>query len=203
MSRVLVIEYVSLDGVIQAPGHSAEDTEGGFEQGGWTGPHMREHALYNSDLFQTAGAFLLGRLTYEIWAEYWPTVTDEDDEIARALNTRPKYVASRTLAEPAWEGTIVIHDVPAEIAGLKERPGRPIFVLGSSQLAQSLADHGLVDEYRLWMHPIVLGSGKRLFREGGPRTELELVDSRTTAGGLVMLTYRNAGQPSRAPERAR
>lgn len=153
---------------------------------------MEEHARYNSELFQTAGAFLLGRLTYDIWAEYWPTVTDEDDEIARALNTRPKYVASRTLEKSSREGTTVLRDVPVEVARLKGQPGRPIFVLGSSQLAQSLADHGLIDKYQLWIHPVVLNGGKRLFRDGGPRTDLELVDNLTTAGGLVILTYRKS-----------
>ena len=192
MSKLFVVEYVSLDGVIQAPGHEAEDTAGGFGQGGWTGPLMGEHQRYNSDLFQTAGAFLLGRLTYEIWAEHWPTVTDEDDEIARALNTLPRYVASTTLDAPRWEGTTVIRNVPREVAELKERPGKPIFVLGSSRLAQALGEHKLVDEYQLWVHPVVLGGGKRLFTDRGPRMDLRLVDCRTTAHGLVILSYGRA-----------
>src|SRR5262245_27543995 len=187
--NLIVIEYVSVDGVIQAPGHAAEDTAGGFQHGGWTGPYMREHRRYNGDLFQTAGAFLLGRLTYEIWAEYWPTVTDERDEIAKALNSKPKYVASRTLEGPTWEGTTVIRDVPGEVPELKAIPGKPIFVLGSSNLAHSLARHGLVDEYQLWIHPVVIGSGKKLFEDGGLPIGLQLVDSRTTAGGLLILIY--------------
>jgi dihydrofolate reductase len=189
MRKLVVIEYVSLDGVVQAPGHAGEDRAGGFAHGGWTGPQLADHRRHNSDSFQTAGAFLLGRLTYEIWAGYWPTVTDETDEIARALNTLPKYVASRTLENPGWAGTIVIRDVPREVAELKEKPGKPILVMGSAQLAQTLIEQDLVDEYQLWLHPIVLGSGKRLFRDGAPKTELQLVDSRTSRAGLAILTY--------------
>jgi dihydrofolate reductase len=193
--RVIVVEYVSLDGVIQAPGHSGEDPEGGFDHGGWTGPFMAEHRRYLSEEFQAAGAFLLGRLTYEIFAEYWPTVADEEDEIARALNSLPKYVASTTLDEAEWDGTVVIkNDVAKEVAKLKEQPSRDILVVGSSGLAQTLMQHDLVDEYRLWLHPVVLGSGKRLFREGGPKTTLRLVDTKTTSSGLVILTYQLAGK---------
>ena len=195
MRRVVVVEYVSLDGVIQAPGHSEEDPEGRFEHGGWTGPFMDDHRRYLSEEFQAAGAFLLGRRTYEIFAAYWPTVTDEEDEIARALNSLPKYVASTTLEEARWDGTTVIKsDVAKEIAKLKEQPGRDILVVGSSGLAQTLMHHDLVDEYRLWLHPVVLGSGKRLFREGAPATTLRLVDTKTTSSGLVILTYEPAGK---------
>jgi dihydrofolate reductase len=187
--KLVVVEYMSLDGVIQAPGHAKEDVEGGFTEGGWTGPLMGDHWRYNTESSQTAGAFLLGRLTYEIWATYWPTVTDESDLIARALNQLPKYVASRTLEKADWKGTTVIRDVPVEVARLKSQPGRPIFAMGSSGLAQTLIGHQLVDEYHLWLHPVVLGGGKRLFRDGGPAVQLKLVDSRTSTGGLVILTY--------------
>jgi dihydrofolate reductase len=198
--RVVVVEYVSLDGVIQAPGHPGEDSEGGFAHGGWTGPFMDDHRRYLREEFRAAGAFLLGRVTYQIFAAYWPTVTDEEDDIARALNSLPKYVASTTLNEAEWDGTVVINsDVAKEVARLKEQPGGDILVVGSSGLAQTLMQHNLVDEYRLWLHPIVLGSGKRLFREGGPTTTLRLVDSKTTSSGLVILTYepdRNQGDRS-------
>jgi dihydrofolate reductase len=189
VSRLLVAEYLSVDGVAQAPGHPDEDRDGGFDHGGWTAPLMAEHRRYNSELIPAAGAYLLGRRTYDIWAGYWPGVTDPDDEIALALNTRPKYVASTTLGTPAWEGTSVITDVPAEVAALKERSGKPILLLGSPSLAATLAEHDLVDEYQLWIHPVVLGEGKPLFASGGPRRDLALVDCRTTAGGLVVLTY--------------
>lgn len=143
MRKLIVVEYVSLDGVIQAPGHAAEEVAGGFARGGWTGPFLPDHRRYNTELYQTAGAFLLGRLTYEIFAAYWPTVTNPDDQIARALNALPK----------------------------------------------------------LWLHPVVVGGGKRLFRDGGPPAALRLVDSRTTTSGLVILTYqaqRGAGASAAA-----
>jgi len=117
-------------------------------------------------------------------------VTDEKDQIARALNSRPKYVASATLEEPAWEGTTVLRDVPGEVAELRKQPGGQILLMGSSALTQSLMAHGLVDEYQLWVHPLVLGGGKKLFRDGGPAISLRLADSTTTPGGLVILTYR-------------
>ena len=189
MSRIAVIEYTSLDGVIQGPGHVGEDTDGGFQRGGWTGPFMAEHGHYMSAVFEAAGGFLLGRRTYDIWAAFWPAVTDPGDQIARALNTRPKYVASATLTEPGWAGTTVLRDVPGEVARLRRQPGQPILLMGSSALAQSLMAHGLVDEYQLWVHPVVLGIGKKLFRDGGPTLSLRLADSTTTAGGLVILTY--------------
>jgi dihydrofolate reductase len=150
---------------------------------------MAVHGRYLSPLFQTAGGFLLGRRTYDIWAQYWPTVTDASDQIARALNTRPKYVASATLKEPAWDGTTVLREVPGEVAKLREQPGNPILLMGSSALAQSLMAHGLVDEYQLLVHPVVLGGGKKLFRNGGPAISLRLADSTTTAEGLVILSY--------------
>ncbi|MFL6224556.1 MAG: dihydrofolate reductase family protein [Actinomycetes bacterium] len=163
MRKLVVAEYVSLDGVIQAPGHAGEDDAGGF---------------------------LLGRLTYEIFAASWPKVTDEHDQIVRALNTLPKYVASKSLPQADWQGTTVLDgDVPAAVADLKRQPGRPLVVVGSGQLAQTLREADLVDEYRLWLHPVVLGGGKRLFRDGGPPASFRLADSTTTSGGLVLLTY--------------
>src|SRR5262245_51333794 len=193
MRKLAVVEYVSLDGVVQAPGHAGEDPAGGFAYGGWTGPFMADHRRYNSQLFPTAGAFLFGRRTYDIFAEYWPTVTDETDRIARALNSRPKYVASTTLRDPTWAGTTVLtEDVAEQVAKLKQEPGGPILVIGSANLAQMLLAHDLVDEYQLWLHPVVLGSGKQLFahhdRSHGP-VQLRFVDSIVTGGGLVILTY--------------
>jgi dihydrofolate reductase len=190
VSKLIVTQYVSLDGVVQAPGYDGEDRDGGFAHGGWTQPFMADHRRYNNEFFQTAGAFLLGRRTYEVFASYWPTVTDKDDEIARTLNILPKYVASRTLSALRWEGTTVLNgDVPAEVARLKQQPGKPILVVGSSGLAQTLIEHDLVDEYQLWIHPVTLGSGKRLFGEGSPARPLRLVDSTTAASGLVILPY--------------
>ena len=189
MSRIDVVEYVSLDGVVQGPGHAGEDRDGGFEHGGWTAPLMHEHASYLSDQFTAAGGFLLGRRTYEIWASYWPTVTDDSDRIAAALNSRPKYVASTTLRHPEWRGTKVIRDVPSEIAELRQLPGGPILVMGSSMLVHTLTTHRLVDHYQLLVHPVVLGDGKKLFAEHGPRRALQLLDTTSTAGGLVILRF--------------
>ena len=190
-------QYVSLDGVVQAPGHPGEDGEGGFEKGGWTGPFMDDHREHIVEEFRAAGALLMGRVTYEIFASVWPEVPEED-EIARALNGLPKYVASTTLGEAEWRGTTVLKgDVAEEVAELKGQEGGDVLVLGSSGLAQTLIRHDLIDEYRLSLHPVVLGAGKRLFREDGPATPLRLEDARTTGSGLVILTYRPAaGRPS-------
>jgi dihydrofolate reductase len=199
VSKLVVLEYVPLDGVIQAPGHAGEDPAGGFEHSGWTGPYMSDHRRNVAESFYAADAFLFGRLTYEIFAEYWPTVTDAGDEIAHALNSRPKYVASTSLTEPAWDGTTVLGaDVAAEVAKLKAQPGGEILVVGSSELAQTLMEHGLVDEYRLLVHPIVLGGGKKLFRDGATAIPMHLVDAKASTSGLVLLTYRPDAQAAHA-----
>jgi dihydrofolate reductase len=194
--KLVVVEYVSLDGVIQAPGHAGEDPEGGFAHGGWTGPFMADHRRLNSQLYPTAGAFLLGRRTYEIFIAYWPRMTDPADPIAHALNSRPKYVAATTPFEPAWPGcTVLTGEVADQVAKLKQQPddGGPLLVVGSARLAQTLAAHDLVDEYQLMLHPVVLGSGKRLFDDrDGNRVDLHLVDSTTTGSGLVILAYQPA-----------
>jgi dihydrofolate reductase len=191
--KLIVAELVTVDGVAQSPGAPDEDTEHGFTDGGWALDHMDDHIRFNTELFQAVGAFLLGRGTYDAWVDYWPNVTDESDEIARALNTKPKYVASTTLEDPRWAGCTVVRDVPTEVAALKQQPGRPLLVVGSPKLIQSLTIEGLVDEYQLWIHPwVVGGGGKRLFEATTPPTKLRLVDSRTTGHGMVILTYARA-----------
>lgn len=189
MSRIVVIEYVSLDGVIQGPGHAGEDTEGGFDRGGWSGPLMAEHSRYLTGQFAGAGGFLLGRLTYDIWAPYWPTVIDPADTMAAALNGKPKYVASSSELSAPWAGTTVISDVPGAVAKMREEPGGPILVMGSSRLVHTLTEHKLVDEYQLWIHPVVLGGGKKLFADDGPSLSMRLTSTAVTAGGMVILTY--------------
>jgi len=194
MTKLVVLEYTSIDGVIQAPGHAGEDDAGGFEHGGWTIPQMGEHPRYVAESFYAADAFLFGRLTYEIFAAYWPTVTDPTHEIATALNTRPKYIASSTLLEPTWgPATVLGPDVPAEVAELRAQPGRELLVVGSGALAHTLFERGLVDEYRLMVHPVVLGSGKRLFAESATARQMDLVDARASTSGLVVITYRPQG----------
>jgi dihydrofolate reductase len=191
VSKLVVLEYVSLDGVIQAPGHAAEDPSGGFAHGGWTGPFISQHPHFVAESFAAADGFLFGRLTYEIFAAYWPTVTDPGDPIAKALNTRPKYVAATSPPDPAWPGTTVLGgDVAGQVAELKAQAGRELLIVGSGQLAQGLADRGLVDEYRLLVHPIVVGGGKKLFRDGSALTPLRLLEVRASTSGLVLLTYR-------------
>jgi len=190
MRKLTVSEFVSLDGVMQAPGGADEDTDGGFRHGGWQRGYFDDVAgeRIGASMAQT-GAFLLGRRTYEIFASYWPTQSD-DDPFAKILNGLPKYVASTTLGEPlAWQNSTLLQgDVAKAVAGLKEGEGGNIVVLGSGGLVQTLYENDLVDEYALMIHPIVLGSGKKLFREV-PRKPLKLADSVTTSTGVVMATY--------------
>jgi dihydrofolate reductase len=190
MRKLTVSEFVSLDGVMQAPGGADEDTEGGFRHGGWQMGYFDDVAgeRIGASMAQT-GAFLLGRRTYEIFASYWPTQSD-DDPFAKILNGLPKYVASTTLGEPlAWQNSTLLQgDVAKGVAELKEGEGGNIVVLGSSSLVQTLYENDLVDEYSLMIHPIVLGSGKKLFRDV-PRKPLKLADSVTTSTGVVMATY--------------
>jgi dihydrofolate reductase len=194
--RVVVSEFMTLDGVMQAPGGAEEDRSGGFELGGWQGAYWDDLAgkAVDEGLAQTEG-LLLGRRTYDIFAAYWPNATDPEDAAAAGiLNGLPKYVASTTLEEPLeWEkSTLIKGDVPSGVARLKEQAGKDLRVFGSGELAQTLMAHGLVDEYQLQINPVVLGSGRRLFREGGPRMPLTLVDSTTTGTGVLILTYRPA-----------
>jgi dihydrofolate reductase len=142
-----------------------------------------------------ADGFLLGRKTYEIFAAHWPRVTDPSDPVARALNTLPKYVASKTLKEVEWNNSNLIRgNVVEEIRKLKSRPGRELQVHGSGGLAQTLIENDLVDEYRLWSFPVVLGRGKRLFGGGAVPATLKLVDSKTTSAGVAIHTYQRAGE---------
>jgi len=191
--KLVVVAFMSLDGVVQAPGDPQEDTEGGFAHGGWQRP-------YFDDIFlqQAAGgmaetdAQLFGRKTYDKMAAFWPTVGD-DDPFAKHLNHVRKYVASRNKTEAGWENTTVLNgDVVAQVRDIKAQPGRTISMLGSSDLAQTLMAHDLIDEYSLAVHPVVLGSGKKLFRDNQQLRKLELVDSTSTTTGVLLNTYRPA-----------
>ncbi|HET9724758.1 MAG TPA: dihydrofolate reductase family protein [Actinomycetota bacterium] len=193
MRKLVLIEFLSLDGVMQAPGDPNEDTEGGFRHGGWQIPFM-------DDVFMAAAgegmaetdAHLFGRKTYQIMAAYWPTAP-ADDPFAQHLNSIEKYVASRTLERVEWRNTTLIEgDVVQAVRDLKERPGKNIAVLGSGDLAQTLMANDLVDVYSLSVVPIVLGSGKRLFRDSDRVRRLRLVDSKPTTTGGLMLTYEPA-----------
>jgi dihydrofolate reductase len=150
-----------------------------------------------TDAFAAADAFLLGRKTYDIFAAHWPRVTDPADPVATALNRLPKYVVSKTLDKAEWHNsTLIREDVAKQVAELKRRHGREIQVHGSGELARSLFANDLVDEFRLWLYPVVLGSGKRLFDSGTVPAALTLVDTRATSTGVVVNAYRRSGKPS-------
>ena len=186
-----VIEFVSLDGVIQAPGHPEEDTEGGFRHGGWQREYFDDVlGAAAAEGMASTDAYLFGRKTYEAMAAYWPTVS-EDDPYARHLNATPKYVASKTLRRVDWNGSTVIEgDVVHAVAELKRQDGGNIAVLGSAELVRTLFAGDLVDELFLTVFPIVIGSGKRLFGEADRPTKLSLAASKVTSTGGVLLTYR-------------
>jgi dihydrofolate reductase len=180
---------------MQAPGGPNEDREGGFRHGGWLVPYFDEKfGEIMTEWTKRAGAFLLGRKTYEIFAASWPKSTDPADEIATALNTRPKFVASRTLDKVTWNNSHLLNgDVIEEVAKLKVLEGSEIQVHGSSNLLQTLLKHDLIDTLRIWQFPVVVGSGKRLFGEGTIPGSFRLVDTRQTATGAVLNVYERAG----------
>jgi len=195
MAQLVVVEQLSLDGVMQGPGGPDEDRSGGFEHGGWAMPYFDEVAGEEAgkSMAETA-AFLFGRKTYQILATYWPNHPD-NDIFSNVLNSLPKYVASTTLDEPlAWSGSSVLKgDVGEAVAALKEELDGNIVVLGSGQLARTLMEHNLVDEYGLTIHPLMLGSGKRLFDEKSAMRPLNLVDWRISTTGVIIATYRPEG----------
>jgi dihydrofolate reductase len=193
MARVVVSEFLTLDGVMQAPGAPDEDRDGSFQHGGWQLPYFDEvggDAVGKG--LAAAGGFLLGRKTYEIFAAFWPN-QPADDPFAATLNNLPKYVASTTLQEPlTWSNsTLIKGDVADQVSELKQHPGNDLVVIGSGVLAQMLMRHDLVDEYQLMVHPVVLGAGKRLF-DGNVKIPLQLVDTKTTVTGVLILTYQRA-----------
>ena len=196
--KLTLTTFLSLDGVMQAPGTPDEDRSGDFPHGGWLVPYADSDMMrIVTDAFAQVDAFLLGRKTYEIFAAHWPRVTDPDDPVATALNRLPKYVVSRTLAQAEWNNSTVIRgDIPKQVAELKRRHEREILIQGSSELLQTLLANNLVDEYRLLLFPVVLGSGKRLFGSGAVPSALTLLDTRATSTGVVVNTYRPAGKPS-------
>lgn len=198
MPRLVVTSFVTLDGIMQAPGGPREDRSGGFLHGGWVMPLVDEaFGKAVADLVGRLGALLLGRGTYEIFAGYWPQVTDPAHPVAGPFNRVPKYVASRTLERPGWKETTVLRDLPADVERLKRGDLRgELQVHGSPGLIQTLLAYELVDELHLWQLPIVLGKGKRLFGSGTIPTAFQLVSSQTTGKGVIISTYRPAGRPA-------
>lgn len=193
--RVVVFMSVTLDGVIQAPARPDEDVRGGFEHGGWAVPYADEvMGKVAGEGMAKPGSLLLGRRTYEDFFTVWPNRTD--NPYTEVLNNRTKYVASRTLQEPLpWKNSTLLKGDAAEaVASLKKEPGGDLMVIGSGELVQSLMRSNLIDEYILLITPLVLGSGRRLFTEGGPSSTLRLVDTKTTTTGVVIATYQPVGE---------
>jgi dihydrofolate reductase len=194
MGELTATTFVTLDGVMQAPGAPREDTSGDFRHGGWVFPHAdADMGGIVVDIFSKADAFLLGRGTYDIFAAHWPRVTDSQDPIASKLNALPKHVASRKRASFEWTGSSHVKDVAAEVTGLKKRYPRELQVHGSPGLLQTLIEQDLVDEYRILIFPVLLGTGKRLFGAGAIPLAFSLRESRTTGAGVVYCVYRRAG----------
>jgi len=192
MRKIVVLTFVTLDGVMQAPGGPTEDTSGNFAYGGWTVPYFDEY-LGEVMTEQMGRPFdlLLGRKTFEIFASYWP---DHPEEGA-GINAATKYVASNTLSKHDWQKTVILKgDVPAEIGRLKQQAGPDIQVHGSSDLIQTLLKHDLVDEFWLKIFPVTLGPGKRLFGQGAMPAAFTLVETKSSPAGVIIATFKRAGE---------
>jgi dihydrofolate reductase len=196
MGKLTTTTFVSLDGVMQAPGGPTEDPSGGFRHGGWLVPHFDDATgQFMNSVFQRVEAFLLGRRTYEIFAAHWPHFEDPNDPIASALNTLPKHVASRTLREVKWHNSSLLGpDLPAEVRRLKDKVRGELQVHGSCGLVQSLLQADLVDELNVLTFPVILGSGRRLFGPGTVPAALKLVSSQVTPNGIVIASYKRDGE---------
>jgi dihydrofolate reductase len=195
MRKLIVSTFLSLDGVMQAPGGPGEDDGDGFTHGGWSVHYWDETMgqFMGEAMGREPFDLVLGRKTYDIFAAYWPHASDDDG--AKPLNDATKYVASRGRPKLEWSKSILIeNDAAAGIAALKEQDGPELQVHGSGNLIQTLLRHNLVDEYRLWLFPLIIGSGKRLFSEGTIPSGLSLVDSVVSSTGVVIGTYRPAGE---------
>jgi dihydrofolate reductase len=192
MRRIVVVDHVTLDGVMQSPSGPDEDPSNDFTRGGWAAPGVDEVLIGKmGEHMGTSDTLLLGRRTYVQFAGFWPHQTD-GNPYTEALNRRTKYVASSTLSEPLpWENSVLLSgDVPAAVTALKQQQGKDVVILGSGQLIRSLMAHDLIDEFLLMIHPVVVGSGQRLFAEGGPPAAFELVDTTRTTTGVLIATYR-------------
>ena len=198
MGTLTIATFMTLDGIMQAPGGPDEDRDGGFAHGGWSFPYFSDDmGEVISDAFGNAECFLLGRRTYEIFAGAWPNFPDTGDPVASRLNTLPKYVVSTTLENAHWQPTTIIRgDIPAAVTKLKDQYDGEIQVHGSAGLAQTLHAHGLIDEYRVFIEPIVLGTGKRLFEPSAAPTALRLVESKPMDKGTLLAIYRPTGKPT-------
>jgi dihydrofolate reductase len=196
MSTVVVVNFISLDGVIQAPLRADEDADGGFVHGGWVHPYMDDTvASFMGRSTSNATGMLLGRRTYENFVVDWEQVDATDPAIA-AMNRMPKYLVSRTLTDPGWHNTIRLGpDLPAEVNRLRSEGEGEIVVFGSGQLLQALHQHDLVDEYRLLIFPLLLGGGKRMFGDTAALTRFELTNSMISDSGVTINNYRRRSRP--------
>ncbi|MFJ8823051.1 dihydrofolate reductase family protein [Streptomyces sp. NPDC102467] len=197
--KLTLTQFVTLDGVYQAPGGPEEDRSGAFEHGGWSFPYDDEDfGTFVTENFGRVDAFLLGRRTYDIFAGYWPQHTDPSDPVAGKLNALPKYVASKTLTSGDWAGTRFIGgtDLVKDVTALKEQPGRELQIHGSGALAAYLLRHDLIDTLHLLTFPVVLGTGKRLFGDGPVPTAFRHAATRVTSKGVVISSYDLEGRPA-------
>jgi dihydrofolate reductase len=196
MPRVVVINHLTLDGVMQAPGRPDEDTRGGFEHGGWASSRMFGDEVIGGAMgarMASSSGLLFGRRTYDDLLGHW---NSQDSPFKDALNNAPKYVASRTVSEPLpWpNSTLLRGDIADAVAALKQEPGNELQIMGSGELIQTLMRHNLIDEYMLLIHPLVLGSGRRLFSDTGARTPLRLMNEQASPSGVVIATYESAAE---------
>jgi dihydrofolate reductase len=196
--RLTVTSHLTLDGVVQSNGKAEPELKDGFEQGGWQVPYLdEEFGALIAGWMTNADAFLFGRRTYELFAGHWPHVTDPGDVVATRLNALPKYVVSTKRERLDWAGSVVLPaGLQDAVTTLKGQPGNELQVHGSGTLIAALMAAELVDEYRLFIHPVVLGSGKRLFEPGATPTALRLIETRTTGRGVAVHVYVPAGKPS-------
>lgn len=191
MRKLITISFLTLDGVMQAPGGKDEDSENGFKYGGWQVPFFGDDDDTIPVALGNAGALLIGRKTYDIFAGYWPTTGKDIEFFGDVMNNIPKYVASKTLQKTDWENsTLLKGDIQESVTKIKAEPGKDIYMFGSGNLCQTLMRHKLIDEYLLMIHPLTLGAGKRLFQPEGPKQDLELIKSKTTQSGILVLTYK-------------
>jgi len=194
MRKLIVISFLTLDGVMQAPGGKAEDTEGGFQYGGWQEQFFGDDDNTITEAIGRAGALLMGRKTYDIFAGYWPTTGKDIDVFGPFMNGVTKYVASKTLRKTEWQNSNLLKgNVPEAVTSLKQESGKDIYMFGSGDLCQTLMQHHLIDEYLLMIHPLTLGPGKRLFRPDSSKQDLELLNSKTTQAGILVIRYKVKG----------
>jgi dihydrofolate reductase len=193
MRKVIAIEFMTLDGVVQGPSSPDEDRSGNFTNGGWHAPHTRDETFMRVliEAISGAGGFLLGRGTYQLFAAHWPNASPDEQAIARPFNDKPKYVASTTLTAPlAWKGSRLLEgDVADAVAALKREDGAELLLIGSPQLVRTLLARGVVDELRVMIDPVIVGGGKRLFADDGVLRNFSLAESTVTTTGAIMCTY--------------